>query len=120
MTCVLTIDDSRTMLDLLKAALSKEGFEVLQAENGQAGIDMLDHNNVDVVITDINMPVMNGIEFIKAARAKPRHQALPILILTTESGREKRDEGREAGGTGWIVKPFVPEKLVRVVRKVIQ
>ncbi len=116
---VLTVDDSRTMLAMLQHTLSKAGFEVLQAEDGQQGLDVLAQGNVDVVITDINMPIMDGIEFIKNVRASGTNQSLPILILTTETSQEKRSEGRTAGGTGWIVKPFDPEKLISVINRVV-
>lgn len=116
---VLTVDDSRTILAMLHHTLTNAGFEVLQAENGQVGLDVLGREEVDVVITDINMPVMDGIEFIRNVRATGRHQSLPILILTTETSQDKRDQGREAGGTGWIVKPFDPEKLISVINKVV-
>lgn len=116
---VLTVDDSRTMLAMLKHTLAGAGYEVLQAEDGQQGLDVLQGNPVDVVITDVNMPVMDGIEFIRQVRATGAHQSLPILILTTETSQEKRDEGRAAGGTGWIVKPFDPEKLISVIKKVV-
>ncbi|MEM6667150.1 MAG: response regulator [Pseudomonadota bacterium] len=118
-TRVLTIDDSKTMLDMLHAALDSEGFEVLQAKNGQEGIDVLSSETVDVIITDVNMPVMDGITFIREARKDDRLRALPILILTTETSAEKRQMGRDAGGTGWIVKPFNTEQLVKVIRKVV-
>jgi two-component system, chemotaxis family, chemotaxis protein CheY len=104
---------------MLHHTLTNAGFEVIQAENGQAGLDMLGREDVDVVITDINMPVMDGIEFIKQVRATGKHQSLPILILTTETSQDKRDQGRAAGGTGWIVKPFDPEKLISVINKVV-
>ncbi|HWJ88694.1 MAG TPA: response regulator [Pelagibacterium sp.] len=116
---VLTVDDSRTILAMLHHTLTNAGFEVLQAENGQVGLDVLGREDVDVVITDINMPVMDGIEFIRRVRATGRHQSLPILILTTETSQDKRDQGRAAGGTGWIVKPFDPEKLISVINKVV-
>lgn len=116
---VLTVDDSRTMLAMLDHALSGAGFEVLQAEDGQQGLDVLKTEDVDVVITDINMPVMDGINFIRNVRATGRHQSLPILILTTETSADKRAEGRAAGGTGWIVKPFDPEKLISVIHRVM-
>eukprot|EP00873_Tetraselmis_striata_P031621 jgi/Tetstr1/451885/TSEL_038921.t1 len=116
---VLTVDDSRTILAMLHHTLTNAGFEVLQAENGQVGLDVLGREDVDVVITDINMPVMDGIEFIRQVRATGKHQSLPILILTTETSQDKRDQGRAAGGTGWIVKPFDPEKLISVINKVV-
>lgn len=116
---VLTVDDSRTILAMLRHTLSNAGFEVLQAEDGQKGLNVLARERVDLIITDINMPVMDGIEFIKQVRAKGAHQSLPILILTTETSQEKRDQGRAAGGTGWIVKPFDPEKLINVIHRVV-
>lgn len=116
---ILTVDDSKTILAMLHHTLSGAGFEVLQAEDGQQGLDVLKSESVDVVITDINMPVMDGIDFIKNVRLSGEHASLPILILTTETGQDKRDLGRAAGGTGWIVKPFDPEKLISVIRRVV-
>jgi two-component system chemotaxis response regulator CheY len=116
---VLTVDDSRTILAMLHHTLSNAGFDVLQAEDGQKGLDILKREAVDIIITDINMPVMDGIEFIKHVRATGRHNSLPILILTTETSQDKREQGRSAGGTGWIVKPFDPEKLISVIHKVV-
>lgn len=116
---VLTVDDSRTILAMLHHTLSNAGFEVLQAEDGQQGLDVLKTQDVDVVITDINMPVMDGIEFIRNVRASGQYQSLPILILTTETSQDKRDQGKAAGGTGWIVKPFDPEKLISVIHRVV-
>jgi two-component system chemotaxis response regulator CheY len=115
---VLTVDDSKTMLQMLQFALKQGGFEVIQGENGQEGLDLLEANSVDVIITDINMPVMDGITFIKELRKKPKNKATPVLILTTESSQSKKEEGRSAGATGWIVKPFDPGKLLEVIRKV--
>ena len=116
---VLTVDDSRTILAMLHHTLSNAGFEVLQAEDGRQGLDMLMSNEIDVVITDINMPVMDGIEFIKNVRSSGQYQSLPILILTTETSQDKRDQGKQAGGTGWIVKPFDPDKLISVIHRVV-
>jgi two-component system chemotaxis response regulator CheY len=116
---VLTVDDSRTILAMLHHTLSNAGFEVLQAEDGQQGLDVLKREKVDIVITDINMPVMDGIQFIRQIRSSGTHNSLPILILTTETSQDKRDQGRAAGGTGWIVKPFDPEKLIQVIHKVV-
>jgi len=116
---VLTVDDSRTILAMLHHTLTNAGFEVLQAEDGQQGLDLLAAETVDVVITDINMPVMDGISFIRNVRNSGRFHSLPILILTTETSQDKRDQGRAAGGTGWIVKPFDPDKLISVLRRVV-
>jgi two-component system chemotaxis response regulator CheY len=115
---ILTIDDSKTMRDMLMLTLADAGFDVIQAVDGKDGIDLLERENVDVVITDINMPRMDGYEVVRQLRARPEHKATPILVLTTESEAEKKNIAREAGATGWLVKPFDPERLVATVRKV--
>lgn len=115
---ILTIDDSKTMRDMLMLTLVDAGFDVIQAVDGKDGIDMLERENVDVVITDINMPRMDGYEVVRQLRARPEHKTTPILVLTTESEAEKKNIAREAGATGWLVKPFDPERLVATVRKV--
>ena len=115
---ILTVDDSRTMLKMLAFTLQNAGYEVLQAENGQEGLDLLGKSEVDIIITDINMPVMDGITFIQRLREDKARAGVPVLILTTESSDEMKAKGRAAGATGWIVKPFDPAKLLDVVRKV--
>lgn len=115
---ILTIDDSKTMRDMLMLTLADAGFDVIQAVDGKDGIDMLERENVDVVITDINMPRMDGYEVVRQLRARPEHKTTPILVLTTESEAEKKNIAREAGATGWLVKPFDPERLIATVRKV--
>jgi two-component system, chemotaxis family, chemotaxis protein CheY len=116
---VLTVDDSRTMRDMLKLALTEAGLEVLQAEDGVHGVEVLGQaGDVDVIITDINMPRMDGYGFIDHVRNNPKTRATPILVLTTESEPAKKQRARDAGATGWIVKPFDPEKLIAAVRKV--
>jgi len=115
---ILTIDDSKTMRDMLMLTLVDAGFDVIQAVDGKDGVDMLERENVDVVITDINMPRMDGYEVVRQLRARPEHKTTPILVLTTESEAEKKNIAREAGATGWLVKPFDPERLVATVRKV--
>jgi two-component system, chemotaxis family, chemotaxis protein CheY len=115
---ILTIDDSKTMRDMLMLTLAEAGFDVLQAVDGQDGLDVLVNEQVDVVITDINMPRMDGYEVIRQLRSNPSHKATPILVLTTESEVEKKTLAREAGATGWMVKPFDPDRLVATVRKV--
>lgn len=114
----ITVDDSKTMRDMVSFTLKGAGFEVLEAEDGKAALNVLGNNKVDVVITDLNMPNMNGVELIKNLRASPMHKFTPILMLTTESDDSKKSEGKTAGATGWIVKPFNPEKLIEVVKKV--
>jgi two-component system chemotaxis response regulator CheY len=115
---ILTVDDSRTMRDMLRLALVEAGFEVIQAEDGVHGLEMLEGQVPDVIVTDINMPRMDGYGFIEGVRADPRHRAIPILVLSTESSTEKKMRARDAGATGWIVKPFSPEKLVDAIRRV--
>lgn len=115
---ILTIDDSRTIRDMLAFTLGRAGFECVQAVDGQKGLEALSGDPFDVIITDINMPVMDGIAFIRRARALPRCKATPILVLTTETSDEKKAEARQAGATGWIVKPFDPAKLLAVIAKV--
>ena len=115
---ILTIDDSKTIRDMLMLTLSDAGFEVLQAVDGQDGVDMLASERVDVIITDINMPRMNGYEVIRYLRADPEHKSTPILVLTTESTAEKKGMAREVGATGWMVKPFDPDQLIATVNRV--
>lgn len=115
---ILTIDDSKTMRDMLMLTLADAGFDVLQAVDGQDGLDVLSKERVDVVITDINMPKMDGYEVIRNLRGNPSHKTTPILVLTTESETEKMNLARDAGATGWMVKPFDPDRLVATVRKV--
>ncbi len=115
---ILTIDDSKTMRDMLLLTLADAGFDVLQAVDGQEGIEVLGDQRVDVVITDINMPKMDGYEVIRCLRRNPIHKSTPILVLTTESDTEKRNLARAAGATGWMVKPFDPERLVATIRRV--
>ena len=115
---VLTVDDSRTIRDMLRVTLSAAGYAVLQAEDGQQGLDMLGDARPDVIITDINMPRLDGYGFIAGVRACGDLRAVPILVLSTESDAEKKQRARAAGATGWIVKPFDPVKLVDAVRRV--
>jgi len=115
---VLTVDDSRTMRGMLRMALVGAGFNVIEAVDGEHGLEVLSQNGADVIITDINMPKLDGFGFIEAVREDAAHRATPILVLTTESDPAKKDRARRAGATGWIVKPFSPEKLVEAIRRV--
>ena len=115
---VLTVDDSRTMREMLMLALREAGFQVLQAEDGINGLEVLQAKQADVIITDINMPRLDGFGFIEHVRRNEAHRAVPILVLTTESDAEKKQRARSAGATGWIVKPFNPVKLVDAIRRV--
>jgi two-component system chemotaxis response regulator CheY len=117
---ILTIDDSKTIRDMLMLTLAEAGFDVVQAVDGQDGLDVLGKETapIDVIITDINMPRMDGYEVIRNLRRDPAHKSTPILVLTTESDADKKNLAREAGATGWMVKPFDPDRLVATVRKV--
>jgi len=115
---ILTIDDSKTMRDMLMLTLAEAGFDVVQAVDGQDGLDVLVKEKVDVIITDINMPRMDGYEVIRQLRGNPEFQKTPILVLTTESELSKKNLAREVGATGWLVKPFDPDRLVETVRTV--
>jgi two-component system, chemotaxis family, chemotaxis protein CheY len=115
---VLTIDDSRTMRDMLKLALTDAGFRVVQAEDGLHGLEVLSQEMPHVIVTDINMPRLDGFGFIEGVRRNDRYRAIPILVLTTEGDAEKKERARRAGATGWIVKPFDPVKLVGAIHRV--
>jgi two-component system chemotaxis response regulator CheY len=115
---VLTVDDSRTIREMLRTALNEAGMEVLQAEDGMHGLEVLQGSTPDVIVTDINMPRLDGFGFIEAVRSNDQFRAIPILVLTTESMGEKKDRARRAGATGWIVKPFDPVKLVSAINRV--
>jgi two-component system chemotaxis response regulator CheY len=115
---VLTVDDSKTMRDMVSFTLESAGFEVVKAEDGVRALSLLAGTKVDLIITDINMPNMDGVTLVKTLRADSAYKSMPILILTTEGGDDKKAQGRAAGATGWIVKPFAPDKLLQVVNKV--
>lgn len=117
-TKVLTVDDSNVMRALLRKALGDEGFDVVQAVDGVDALEWLEENEVDVVITDINMPRLDGFGLIEKLRSGERHRDRPILVLSTESSDEKKARARAAGATGWIVKPFDAAKLASAVRRV--
>ncbi|MDJ0977116.1 MAG: response regulator [Erythrobacter sp.] len=115
---MLTVDDSASMRALLRSALASRGFQVEQCEDGQEALEWLAENEVDVIITDINMPRLDGFGLIEKLRGSTLHADRPILVLTTESSDEKKRRARNAGATGWIVKPFDAEKLTTALRRV--
>jgi two-component system chemotaxis response regulator CheY len=115
---VLAVDDSRTMRDMIRLALEPAGFTVHTADDGIHGTEVLMGINPDVIITDINMPRLDGFGFIDAVRHQSQHRATPILVLTTEAAPELKMRARNAGATGWIVKPFDPVKLVKALQMV--
>ena len=116
---ILTVDDATTMRKMVSFTLRGVGHEVLEAQDGVIAYNMLQTRSVDLVITDIHMPNMNGIELIRKLRALPRFGRTPILLLTTESDPAKKAEGRAAGATGWIIKPFSQEQLLAVITKLL-
>ncbi|MEM7710521.1 MAG: response regulator [Pseudomonadota bacterium] len=117
---VLAIDDSRTIRDMIELTLSREGIGVDMAEDGQQGLEMLDalDPRPDAILTDVNMPRLEGFGFIDRVRENPDYAGIPILVLTTESAKPMKQRAREAGATGWIVKPFDPARLVSALRTV--
>lgn len=119
MTTILTVDDTASMRQMISFTLGSAGYEVIQAADGEEALKLAQSRKVDLVIADVNMPNMDGITLVKSLRALASYKFTPILMLTTESQAGKRDQGKSAGATGWIVKPFNPEQLVDVVRKVL-
>jgi len=117
---VLVVDDSTSMRQMVSFTMKEAGFDVIEGSNGQEALSRVQGKPVNLVITDLNMPVMDGMTLIRALRAKAEFKFTPILMLTTESQQEKKLEGKAAGATGWIVKPFNPEQLLQVVQKVVR
>jgi two-component system, chemotaxis family, chemotaxis protein CheY len=116
---IMTADDSSTIRHLIRFTLTNAGYEILEAADGQIALEQLKGIQVDLVITDLNMPNLDGIGLIKALRALPAYKFVPIVMLTTESQMDKVQEGKDAGATGWIIKPFHPEHLVSVLKKIL-
>lgn len=115
---ILTVDDSASIRQMVAMTLKSAGHSVIEAVNGQDGYDKATGQHVDAVITDLNMPIMNGIEFIRKFRQHPSSMGVPILLLTTESDEDLKRQAKEAGATGWIVKPFKQDQLLAVIKKV--
>jgi two-component system, chemotaxis family, chemotaxis protein CheY len=115
----LVVDDSASMRQMVAHTLTQAGFSVLEGADGQAGIQQLEGQKVDLIITDLNMPIMNGIEFIAQVRSKPAYKFTPVLMLTTEAQDRLKKEAKAAGATGWLVKPFDPSKMLQVISKVL-
>ena len=114
---ILTVDDAATMRRMVSFTLRGAGHEVFEAQDGAIALNVLQSRPVDLVITDVHMPNMNGIELTRHLRALPRFGRTPIILLTTESDPAKKAEGRAAGATGWIVKPFSQEQLLAIVAR---
>jgi len=116
---ILAVDDSASMRQLVSFALKDAGYDVIEAIHGKDALEKSGASKIDIVLTDLNMPEMDGIEFIKQFRTKPGCKFTPIVMLTTESQEEKKQEGTKAGASGWIVKPFKPEQLIEIVKKFV-
>ena len=116
---VLSVDDSSSIRQMVAFTLKGAGYEVIEAADGQEGLEKAKMKTVDMVLTDQNMPRMDGLTLIKNLRAMPNYKSVPILMLTTESGDAMKQQGKAAGATGWLVKPFDPAKLLEVTKKVI-
>ena len=116
----LLVDDSASMRQLVSFTIKEAGYDVLLADSGKDALGKLGSAKVDMVITDLNMPEMDGIELIKKLRGMPDYKFTPIVMLTTESQESKKQEGKQAGASGWIVKPFSPEQLLDVVKKFVK
>ena len=117
---ILIVDDSASMRQLISFALKDAGYEVIAAVDGKDALGKLNGSRVDMVVTDLNMPNMNGIELIQALRKSPGTKFTPVVMLTTESQESKKQEGKTAGASGWIVKPFTPEVLLNVIKKFVK
>ena len=117
---ILTVDDSVSMRQMVSFTLKGAGYDVVEAVDGKDALEKLKGAKVDMIITDLNMPKMDGITLIKEVRTMASYKFIPIIMLTTESQDEKKKEGKSAGATGWVVKPFKPDQLVAVVKKVLR
>jgi two-component system chemotaxis response regulator CheY len=116
---ILAVDDSASMRQMVKATLQSAGFSVVEAADGQQALEYARGNAVDVVISDVHMPRMDGITLVSELRALPGYRLTPMLLLTTESSQEKKMQGKRAGATGWIVKPFNPGQLLATLTRLL-
>lgn len=116
---ILTVDDSASIRMTTKIALTNAGYQVTEAVDGADGLSKAKSDSYDMIVTDLNMPNMNGLEMIEALRQSPAHTGIPIIFLTTESDADMKARAKAAGATGWVTKPFDPENLVKIVRKVL-
>jgi two-component system chemotaxis response regulator CheY len=116
---ILAVDDSASMRQMVNFTLKGAGYEVVQAADGVEALEYARRNSVDLVLTDVNMPRMDGIALVRELRSLPTYRYTPMLVLTTESSQEKKMQGKQAGATGWIVKPFNPEQLLATIARVL-
>lgn len=117
---ILIADDSESIRELLEMTLAKEGYQVIKTVDGEDALSQLNGQEIDLIITDLNMPKMDGIDLIRGVRKTSQYAMTPVLFLTTESQASKKEEARQAGATGWVVKPFMPERLISVVQKIVR
>jgi len=117
---IMTVDDSASLRQMVSFVLRGGGYEVVEAVDGFDALSKLDGQELHLFLTDINMPRMDGLEFTRQIRAMPQYKFVPIVLLTTESNAEKKQQGKAAGATAWIVKPFNPDQLLAVVKKVVR
>jgi two-component system, chemotaxis family, chemotaxis protein CheY len=119
MARILSVDDSNSVRQMVAFALKSAGHEVEQAEDGVEAFSKASSGQFDLILSDVNMPNMNGLELTKKLRETEQYKFTPIILLTTESGSDMKSQGKEVGATGWIVKPFNPEKLLATIQKVV-
>jgi two-component system, chemotaxis family, chemotaxis protein CheY len=119
MRTILTVDDSTSMRQMVRATLQSAGYGVIEAADGQEALDYARTHSVDLVISDVNMPRMDGIRLVSELRTLPSYRLTPLLLLTTESSQEKKLEGKRAGATGWLVKPFNPAQLLATLTRLL-
>jgi two-component system, chemotaxis family, chemotaxis protein CheY len=116
---IMTVDDSASVRQMIRFTLEDAGYSVVEATDGKDAIAKLQNTSVNLIFTDLNMPFIDGIELIKTLRSSPVHKFVPIIMITTESQSDRKMQGKSAGATGWIVKPFRPEQLLEVTKKIL-
>ena len=116
---ILAVDDSASMRQMVRFTLEAAGYKVLQAEDGVEALQLAKESAADLVLTDVNMPRMDGLTLVRELRTLDRYKGIPMLVLTTEAGQETKMRGKQAGATGWIVKPFNPEQLLATIARVL-
>ncbi|MDA9556134.1 response regulator [Vibrio sp.] len=115
---ILAVDDSLSIRQMVSHTLQDAGYQVVTANDGEDGLNKAKADKFDIIISDVNMPIMNGLEFVRQVRTVAAYKFTPILMLTTETSAEKKAEGKQAGATGWIVKPFNPDTLIKTIQRV--
>jgi two-component system, chemotaxis family, chemotaxis protein CheY len=116
---ILVVDDSASVRNVARIALSGAGYDIVEAANGEEGLQKLSGDRIHLIVSDVNMPVMDGITFLKQIKANASYKFTPVIMLTTEAGQDKKDQGRAAGAKAWITKPFQPNALIEAVSKLV-